>query len=178
MPVGRARPAARGTARSSSARRSSSPAPVLRRDRDDGRVGEEAAAQVRRAPPRATSVEPLGVDQVRLGQRDHPAPDAEQLADVEVLAGLRHDALVGGDDQADQVEAAGAGHHRLDEALVARHVDHAEAPVAEVEVGEAELGGDAALLLLLEAIGVDAGQRLTSAVLPWSMWPAVPRTIG
>src|SRR5262249_45922645 len=55
--------------------------------------------------------------------------------------------------------AGRARDHGLDEALVARHVDEPEAARPDVEVGEAELDGDAALLLLLEPVGVDAGQR-------------------
>jgi hypothetical protein len=42
---------------------------------------------------------------------------------------------------------------------VAGHIDDADAVAAgEVEIGEAQLDGDAALLLLLEPVGVDAGQ--------------------
>ncbi len=42
-----------------------------------------------------------------------------------------------------------------------RHVDEAEhPPVAERLIGEAEVDGEAALLLLAQAVGVDAGQRL------------------
>ena len=63
----------------------------------------------------------------RLGERDDAAADAEQAADVEVLAGLRLDGFVGGDDEEHQVDAADAGEHVLDEALVAGDVDEAEA---------------------------------------------------
>ena len=48
----------------------------------------------------------------------------------------------------------------LHEALVPRHVDEPTSFARrERQVREAELDGDAALLLLLEPIGVDAGQR-------------------
>ena len=43
-----------------------------------------------------------------------------------MLGGLWHRALVGGDDQQGGVDAAHAGQHVLDEALVARHVDDAD----------------------------------------------------
>ena len=46
---------------------------------------------------------------------------------------------------------------------------------AQVERREAQVDRDAALLFGGQAIGVDAGQARTRAVLPWSMWPAVPR---
>ena len=51
----------------------------------------------------------------------------EQLDDGEVLARLRHDAVVGRDDQQHEVDAADAGEHVADEALVAGHVDDADA---------------------------------------------------
>ena len=54
-----------------------------------------------------------------------PRVDAEQLADRDVLAGLRHHALVGGDHEQHQVDAGRAGHHGAHEPLVAGHVDHA-----------------------------------------------------
>src|SRR5690349_7889045 len=43
---------------------------------------------------------------------------------------------------------------------MAWHVDEAElAAIAEIAVGVAQIDGDAARLLLLEAVGIDAGQR-------------------
>ncbi len=66
-----------------------------------------------------------------------PARDAEQAADVEVLARLRHHALVGRDDERDEVDAVRAGQHVLDEALVAGHVHEPDAHVAQIELGEA-----------------------------------------
>ena len=51
--------------------------------------------------------------------------------------------------------------HVVDEPLVAGHVDEAEhAAVRQRQVGVAELDRDAARLLLLQAVGVDAGERL------------------
>ena len=78
-----------------------------------------------------------------------------------MLAGLRHHAFVGRDDQQREVDAADAGQHVLDEALVAGDVhDLDRQPVGRVEVGEAEVDRDAAGLLLRQAVGVDAGERL------------------
>ena len=88
-----------------------------------------------------------------------PRSYAEQLDDGEVLDGLRHDAVVGGDDEQEEVDAGGAGHHGAHEALVAGHVDHAQPPAAgQLELGVAELDRDAALALLAQAVGVLAGQ--------------------
>ncbi len=130
----------------------------LGRDRHDRRAGERAAGE-RGADLARHQVEPLGVDEVALGQRDDAAPHREQLADVEVLAGLRHDAGVGGDHEDDEVDAGRACDHRLDEPLVAGDVDDGDGARAELEPREAELGGDAARLLDRQPVGVDAGQR-------------------
>ncbi len=47
----------------------------------------------------------------------------------------------------------------MDEALVPGHVDHpGDRAVRQAEGGEAEVDGDAALLLLLQAVGFDPGQ--------------------
>ena len=66
-----------------------------------------------------------------------PGRHAQQAADVEVLARLRHDRLVGRHDQHDEVDAADAGQHVLDEPLVAGHVDERDVDVADRLVREA-----------------------------------------
>ena len=78
---------------------------------------------------------------------------------VGMLAGLRHDALVGGDDDEGGIDAAHPGQHVLNEVDVPRHVDQSERlAVGEFHPGEAEVDGHLALALLLEPVGVDAGQ--------------------
>ena len=95
-----------------------------------------------------------------------PARDAQQPADVEVLAGLRHDRLVGRHHQDHRVDAEGPRQHVAHEALVAGHVDEGgHHPVPEVRVGEAQVDGDAPLLLLLEAVGVGAGEGANEGAL-------------
>ena len=77
-----------------------------------------------------------------------------------MLLALGHHAVVGGDGEEHEVDAVGAGEHVADEALVAGDVDDAGAgAVGQGEVGEAEIDRDAALLLLLEAVGLLAGER-------------------
>ena len=78
--------------------------------------------------------------------------EAEQPEDFQVFAGLRHDRVVGRDDEQGEVDAGGPGEHVLDEPLVAGHVHDAEAVVAEVEAGEADVDGDAAGLLLRQPV--------------------------
>ena len=80
---------------------------------------------------------------------------------VEVLLGLRHHAVVGRHRQQHQVDAMCARQHVADKPLMAGNVHDAGAGgVGQREVGEAQIDRDAALLFLLEPIGVLAGQRL------------------
>ena len=108
---------------------------------------------------RRHQVQPFGVCEVALGDHEDAALDAEQVEDRQVLARLRHHAFVGGDDQHGEVDAADAGEHVLDEVLVAGHVDDADLFAArQLQPGEAEVDGHAPVLLLLQAVRVDAGQ--------------------
>ncbi len=60
-----------------------------------------------------------------------------------------------------EIDAARAGRHRMDEAFVPGHVDDAEhVAVGKRGVRIAEFDRDAAGLLFLETVGVDAGQRV------------------
>ncbi len=54
----------------------------------------------------------------------------EQIDDREMLDRLRHDAVIGGDDQQREIDSAGAGQHGMDEALMTGDVDETERPVA------------------------------------------------
>ena len=102
----------------------------------------------------------VGGDAVALGHDDEPARQAEQAQDLEVLASLQHDPVVGGDHQQCEVDAGGAGDHGAHEALVAGHVNEADRAAAlQGHVREAEIDGDPARHLLLETIGIDASQR-------------------
>ena len=135
----------------------------LRRDRADRRPVEKGAAQ-EGGDLAAPRLHPVGRDQVDLGQRHEAVPDAEQLHDLHMLDRLRHDAVVGGDDQDRQVDARYAGDHVADELLVAGHIDDPRAEVpAEEARGEAEFDGEAALHLLLQAAGHAPGEHLDQA---------------
>ena len=105
-----------------------------------------------------------GGHQIRFGDDENRHLDAEQMDDVQMLFGLRHDAVVGGDGEQHEIDAVGAGEHVLDEALVAGHVDDARrSAVGQIEMGEAEIDGDAALFFFLEPVGVGAGERFDQA---------------
>ncbi len=99
------------------------------------------------------------VDEVDLGERDHAVPDVEQVDDLQVLSGLRHDAFVCGHDQQHHVDPVRARKHVADESRMARNVDDADlAPAREAHVGEAEIDRHAALFFLGQPVRVDAGQ--------------------
>ena len=90
-----------------------------------------------------------------------PCCDPEQVDNLQMLAGLRHHAVVRRDHQQHDVDAGGAGQHVVHEALVARHVDETEhLAIRQRRIGVTEVDGDAARLLFLEAIGIHAGERL------------------
>src|SRR5579864_660281 len=97
--------------------------------------------------------------QVGLRERNDAVLQSEQLQDFEVLAGLRHNAVVGSDHEQAQIDARGPGEHVLDEALVARYIDDAKAIVAQVQRSKANVDGDAAFLLFRQAVAIDAGER-------------------
>ena len=102
--------------------------------------------------------------QVHLGDDEQGGAHAQEMDDVQVLLGLRHDAVVRGHREEHQIDAVGAGQHVADEALVAGHVDDARlGAVRQRQVGEPQVDGDAAFLLLLEAVGVLAGKGLDQA---------------
>src|SRR5688572_3901027 len=102
--------------------------------------------------------------QIGLGDDEDSHLDAEQVNDVQVLFGLRHDAVVGGDGEKHQIDAVGSRQHVLDKALVAGHVDDAgRCSIGQIEMGKTEIDGYAAFFFFFEPIGVRAGERLDQA---------------
>ena len=89
-----------------------------------------------------------------------PVANSQQGEDVEVFAGLGHDAVVGGHHQDHAVHAARPGDHGLDEVLVTGHVDDADLQVGDAAGGIAQVDRHAPFFLLLQAVGLAAGQRL------------------
>ena len=47
------------------------------------------------------------------------------MNDIQMLLSLRHDAVVGGDGEQDEINAMGPRQHVLDKTLVTGHVDNA-----------------------------------------------------
>jgi hypothetical protein len=130
----------------------------------DGRDGQdlctfETGSGQNRCNLRRRSREPVRAHQVALVQRDNAALQAQQIHDRQVLARLRHHAVIGGDDQHDEVDTGGTGQHVVHQALVARHIDEADDLAARPRpIRKSQVDRDAARLLLLQAIGIDARQ--------------------
>ena len=73
---------------------------------------------------------------------------------------LGHHGFIGGNDKHDEIDAANAGKHVLDETFVSGHVDEPDTgAVVQIQVGKSDVDGDPAFLLFLEPIGIDAGER-------------------
>ena len=84
------------------------------------------------------------VDEIGFREHDDAVLNVEQLQDFEVFAGLRHNRIVGGDDERDEVDAGCPRKHVFHEPLVAGNVDDAEVKLAERQAGETDIDGDAA----------------------------------
>jgi hypothetical protein len=143
------------------------PVPRAGGHRNDRRSFEECPrAQRRDIVPHQG--EPLRVGrEIHLIHDDQAAPHLEKAEDVEVLPGLGHHPLVGGDDQQNEVDPRRAGEHVLDQPLVPRDVDDAHTPPAgEIQVGKAEVDRHAPSFLLFEPVGVDAGEGFDERAFP------------
>ena len=134
----------------------------------EGQHGGIAQRRPRDSLPHARhdGLQRLGVDEVRLGDDDDRGRDAEEVEDVEVLLRLRLPALVGRHHEDGGVDGADACQHVADEPLVTRDVDDPHLPARrQLQPGEAQVNGETPTLLLLEAVRVDAGQRLDERAL-------------
>ena len=98
------------------------------------------------------------IDGVGLGDGDDGVFDAHQTEHLDVLDGLRHDRIVGGDDDEGHVDAGGARDHGADEFFVTGNVDDSEVHAGDIQVGESQLDGHAALLFLGQTVGVGSGE--------------------
>ena len=127
---------------------------------DSGQIGAPSRKVPRRnaATLAWTASRSSGGDAVDLRQGHDAVPHAQQGEDIEVFAGLRHDAVVSGHHQDDAVHAAGPGDHRLDEVLMPRHVDDADLGIADLAGREPQFDRHPPLFLLLEPIGFAAGE--------------------
>ena len=141
------------------------PGPGARRHRHQRCAVEERAGD-ELAGLQADELQRLLVHQIGLGERHHTAPHPQETADVEMLAGLRHDRLVRRDDEQHAVDAAGAREHIADEPFVPRHVDERELRVAMAVRREPEVDRNPPGLFFLQPVRINPGQCLDQGALP------------
>ncbi len=104
----------------------------------------------------------VGRGKVGFGNDGNTAPDAEQIDDCQMFAGLRHDAVIGGDNQHDEIDARRPGQHRMHELLVPRHVDKAQYILfvaGQRQIGKAEIDGNAPRLFLFQPVRIHLCKR-------------------
>ena len=97
---------------------------------------------------------------IGLGQCHHAASEAKQINDGQMLARLRHDAIVCCHHKDDKVDAKRARQHVVNKLLMPWHVEKTDRlPVAEMLIGKAEIDGDAACFFLGQPVGIGTGER-------------------
>src|SRR5262245_22251590 len=107
------------------------------------------------------------MNQIRFGDSKDRHLYAEQVDDIQVLFGLGHDAVIGGNGKKNQIDAVGAGEHIFDEPLVPRDIDNPRLrAVGKIEVGKSQINRNAALLFFLEPVRILSGQRFDQADVP------------
>ena len=131
----------------------------------------------------ANVVESGWADGIDLRNHDNASTYSEQIADGEMLFGLRLDAFFGRDDKKDSIDATRACKHVADKELVPGHIDEAEsqrtagqAPTASREANPRSIVMPRRFSSGNRSVSIPVS-AWTSAVLPWSICPAVPMTI-
>ena len=77
-----------------------------------------------------------------------------------MLHGLGHNAVIRGDDQHRQIDTAGTGQHIFDKFLMSGNVYHTGlGAIGPIQMGKAQLDGNAPLFLLDQAVGINARER-------------------
>jgi hypothetical protein len=86
--------------------------------------------------------------------------DLQQIKNGQVLARLRHDAFIGGDDKQGRIDTAHARKHVFDEVTMTGNINDANFLAArQGKPAEAEINGHLALLLLFQTVWMCARER-------------------
>ena len=126
---------------------------VLGGDRDEVDGGEAERLQEGRVFGDDLPVGGLGVvDEVHLVHQHHQLLHAQEGEQEGVAAGLVHDAFLGVDEQECGGGAGGAGHHVLEELLVARGVDDRVGALLRAEEDARRVDGDVLFLLFDQGV--------------------------
>ena len=103
--------------------------------------------------------EPAGIHPVGFGEHDDTARYAEQIEHGQMLQGLRHRPIIGGDHEQREVDPRRAGQHRVDQAVMAGHVDEADRrPTRGCGERVAEIDRDPAGFLFRQTVGIHPRQ--------------------
>jgi len=79
-------------------------------------------------------------NKIDFGQSDDPARNTKQIDNSKMLAGLRHDAVVGRYDQQNEIDAARVRQHVVDKFFVTGHVDETKhLAVRRLQIRETEI---------------------------------------
>jgi hypothetical protein len=100
----------------------------------------------------------LFVNQICFRYHNQAIADAEQATDIKMLARLWHHTFISRDHERKQIDPVRSGEHVLYETFVTRNVDKSDAQIIQLEIGKAEIDGDAATFFFRKAIGIGAGQ--------------------
>ena len=131
-----------------------------RRDRQDGRVFKNGVNR-QNLDFFPDLFNPLGADHIGFGNNEESLLDAQQVEKIEMLLGLGHHPIVRGNGKQHQVYALGAGQHIADKTLVTGHINDPDPlAVGQIQIGKAEINGDAPFLFLFEPVGIVPGQSL------------------
>ena len=107
----------------------------------------------------------LGEEVIALVQEDDDVGDADLTGEQDVLAGLGHGAVGGGDDEDGAVHLSRTGDHVLDVVSVARAVDVSVVTLPGLVLDVGNVDGDAALTLLGSLVDVLEGGVVSLAAL-------------
>ncbi len=108
----------------------------------------------------ANSGDPFGANPIAFTQRDDAPPDAEQIDDLQVLAGLWHRPVIRSDDQQHEVYPGRSRQHVVNKAFVTGDIHKTQClGVRHRTISEAEIDRNAARLFRRQSVRIDAGQR-------------------
>ncbi|MPM34725.1 hypothetical protein SDC9_81312 [bioreactor metagenome] len=135
----------------------------IRTDGDHGRVFQKRSLHI--FPDFLQhGLQPFLLHHVYLCDHDNSALDAQQRQNSEVFSGLRHESLVRRHYQQHDVHSGRTHQHIPDKAFMPRHIhDAGFLSVWQRQLRKAVFNGNPSLLLFLQAVGIDPGQRFCQA---------------
>ena len=134
---------------------------LQRRDPDDRRVLVELLGRQQLTDLQFDELEQLlVVHRIGLVQRDQDVGHPDLTGEQNVLTGLRHRAVGGGNHQDRAVHLGGTGDHVLDVVRVARSVDVGIVPLLRLVLHVGDVDRDTALTLLRSVVDLVEGPRL------------------